>query len=147
MDSSQIQGKYMMQCWSAQAGYAPIAVEKTEGCWIHTKDGRKIFDLRSAHECINLGFNHPKVIEAMRMQLEGVIYVTDDFSTEPTAKLAQKLAEITPGSSTIRSRSNSSHISRSLFIYALGAGIIPLDPTTDSTKTAATNPAPPSISI
>lgn len=99
MDSSQIQGKYMMQCWSAQAGYAPIAVEKTEGCWIHTKDGRKIFDLRSAHECINLGFNHPKVIEAMRMQLEGVIYVTDDFSTEPTAKLAQKLAEITPGSS------------------------------------------------
>lgn len=98
MDISKIQGKYMMQCWSAQAGYAPIAVEKTEGCWIHTKDGRKIFDLRSAHECINLGFNHPKVIAAMQKQLEEVIYVTDDFATEPTAKLAQKLAEITPGS-------------------------------------------------
>lgn len=98
MDISKTQGKYMMQCWSSQAGYAPIAVEKTEGCWIYTADGQKIFDLRSAHECINLGFNHPKVIAAIKEQLDGVIYVTDDFSTEPTAKLAQKLAEITPGS-------------------------------------------------
>ena len=86
-----------MQCWSAQQGYDPIAVEKTEGCWIHTKDGRKIFDLRSAHECINLGFNHPKVLEAVKAALDKPIYVTDDFATEPTAELAQKLAELTPG--------------------------------------------------
>lgn len=99
MDISKIQGQYMMQCWSAQAGYAPVAVDKTEGCWIYTKDGRKIFDLRSAHECINLGFNHPKVIAALKEQLDKAIYVTDDFATEPTAKLAKKLAEITPGSS------------------------------------------------
>ncbi len=87
-----------MQCWSAQQGYAPIPVARTEGCWIHTTDGRRIFDLRSAHECINLGFNHPRVIRAMREQMDRVIYVTDDFATEPTALLAQKLAHITPGS-------------------------------------------------
>jgi taurine--2-oxoglutarate transaminase len=72
-------------------------VEETNGCWIHTTDGRKIFDLRSAHECINLGFRHPKVLQAMREQMEKVVYVTDDFATRPTAKLAQTLAEITPG--------------------------------------------------
>ena len=88
----------MMQCWSAQAGYAPIAVAKAQGCWIHAHDGRKIFDLRSAHECINLGFNHPKVIAALKAQMDKVLYVTDDFATEPTAKLAQRLAELTPGS-------------------------------------------------
>ena len=87
-----------MQCWSAQAGYQPIEVEKTEGCWIYTKDGRKIFDLRSAHECINLGFNHPEVLEHMRKSLDAPIYVTDDFATDATALLAQKLAHITPGS-------------------------------------------------
>jgi taurine--2-oxoglutarate transaminase len=96
-DFADIQARHLMQCWSSQEGYAPIPVEKTEGCWIHTTDGRKIFDLRSAHECINLGFNHPRVIRAMQEQMERVIYVTDDFATEPAARLAQKLARITPG--------------------------------------------------
>jgi taurine--2-oxoglutarate transaminase len=92
-----VQGKHLMQCWSTQRGYAPVGVTRTEGCWIHTTEGRKIFDLRSAHESINLGFRHPRVLEAMREQMEKVVYVTDDFATEPTAELAQTLARITPG--------------------------------------------------
>jgi taurine--2-oxoglutarate transaminase len=96
-DFGTIQGKYLMHSWGIQGGYNPIPVEKAEGCWIHTTDGRKIFDLRSAHECINLGFRHPKVIRAIHEQMEKVIYVTDDFSTKPTARLAKKLAQLTPG--------------------------------------------------
>ena len=92
------QSRRVMQCWSAQGAYTPVPVISTEGCWIHTADGRRIFDLRSAHECINLGFRHPRVLAAMQKQMESVVYVTDDFATEPTAHLAQKLAEITPGS-------------------------------------------------
>ncbi len=92
------QARHMMQCWSPQEGYAPIPVERVEGCWIHTTDGRRIFDLRSAHECINLGFNHPKVLAALKRQLDTVAYVTDDFATEPTGQLARRLAELTPGS-------------------------------------------------
>ncbi|WKN29881.1 aspartate aminotransferase family protein [Porifericola rhodea] len=97
-DIAKLQAQYMMQCWSAQKDYQPLAVEKTEGCWIYTQDGRKIFDLRSAHECINLGFRHPKVMQAIQAQMEKAVYVTDDFATKPTALLAQKLAKITPGS-------------------------------------------------
>ncbi len=96
-DISLMQSQYLLQCWARQEGYAPLAVERAEGCWIYTQDGRKIFDLRSAHECINLGFRHPKVLAAMKAQMEKVVYVTDDFATEPTARLARKLAEITPG--------------------------------------------------
>ena len=54
-----IQRKYLMQYWGTQRDYQPIPVQKNEGCWIHTTDGRRILDLRSAHECINLGFQHP----------------------------------------------------------------------------------------
>ncbi|MEO1021977.1 MAG: aspartate aminotransferase family protein [Bacteroidota bacterium] len=97
MTISERYQNHVMQCWSSQEGYHPIEVEHTEGCWIHTKDGRKIFDLRSAHECINLGFNHPKVKAAVQVALEQPIYVTDDFAVEATARLAQKLAELTPG--------------------------------------------------
>ncbi len=89
----------MLQCWARQQNYEPIEVSYTEGCWIHTTDGRRIFDLRSAHECINLGFRHPKVLRAMQEQMESVVYVTDDFASRSTAKLARRLAEISPGSS------------------------------------------------
>ena len=94
---SALQAKHMLQCWASQRDYKPIEVVSTDGCWIYTADGRKIFDLRSAHESINLGFRHPSVVQAMKEQMESVIYVTDDFATSPTAKLAQRLAEITPG--------------------------------------------------
>lgn len=96
-DFAALQGRHMMQCWSAQRGYAPLPVKSADGCWIETTDGRRIFDLRSAHECINLGFRHPRVLDAMRAQMESVVYVTDDFATEPTAKLAARLARLTPG--------------------------------------------------
>lgn len=95
---SEIQKNHLMQCWSSQRHYQPLAVTRTEGCWIHTEDGRKIFDLRSAHECINIGFNHPHVLDSMKKQMEEVVYVTDDFATKPTALLAKKLSEMTPGS-------------------------------------------------
>jgi taurine--2-oxoglutarate transaminase len=94
---AELQGRYMMQCWSSQRGYAPLPIASADGCWLTTTDGRRIFDLRSAHECINLGFRHPKVLAAMQAQMEKVVYVTDDFATEPTALLAKRLAELVPG--------------------------------------------------
>jgi len=97
VDFGAVQQKYLMQCCAAQRDYAHIADDQTNGCWIYTTAGRKIFDPRSAHECINLGFRHPKVLQAMRDQMEKVVYVTDDFATEPTAQLAKTLATITPG--------------------------------------------------
>ena len=97
-DFAALQARHMMQCWSAPARLRAAARRaRPTGCWIETTDGRRIFDLRSAHECINLGFRHPKVLAAMRAQMESVVYVTDDFATEPTARLAARLARITPG--------------------------------------------------
>lgn len=96
--SSLIYHQHILQCWSKQKDYWPIEVEKAEGCWIYTKDGRKIFDLRSAHECVNLGFNHPEILRAITDQMAKVSYVTDDFATDITAQLAQKIISLCPGS-------------------------------------------------
>ena len=97
MEINKIQKKHYMQCWGKQSDYNPIAVERTEGCYIYTTDGRKIFDLRSAHECINLGFNNSEITNEIKKQLDEVIYVTDDFATKPTASLSEKLSLLTPG--------------------------------------------------
>jgi len=97
VDIGRLQAAHVMQCWAAQGDYTPIPVKRTEGCWIITPDGRRIFDLRSAHESSNIGFNHPRVLTAMREQMEKIVYVTDDFATEPTARLAARLASLSPG--------------------------------------------------
>ncbi len=97
MDFGKLQAQYMLQCWADQADYQPIPLADAEGCYLITTEGRKIFDLRSSHECNNLGFKHPQVIARMQEQMQRVIYATDDFATEATARLAQKLAQITPG--------------------------------------------------
>lgn len=97
LDIPSLQSAHMLKCWSAQRDYVPIEAVSADGCWIETADGRRIFDLRSAHESINLGFRHPAVLQAMREQMEKVVYVTDDFATEPAARLAHRLAVITPG--------------------------------------------------
>lgn len=97
MNIAEIQKQYTLQCWGAQDNFNPLPVERTEGCYIYTTDGRKIFDLRSAHECINLGFSHPAVISRMKELCDDVIYVTDDFATRNTALLARKLADLAPG--------------------------------------------------
>ena len=102
MEFAHIQGQYGKHCWGTQRNYSPIPVEKAEGCWLYTSDGRKIFDLRSAHECINLGFRHPKVLQALKKQMEKVVYVSDDFATEPSALLAKTLSEMSPGDSNKR---------------------------------------------
>lgn len=95
--ASEIYHHHILQCWSTQKDYWPIEVVRAEGCWIHTKEGRRIFDLRSAHECINLGFNHPEIIQAITDQMAKVSYVTDDFATDITAQLAQKIVSLCPG--------------------------------------------------
>jgi taurine--2-oxoglutarate transaminase len=97
MNTSEKQAANMLRCWSDQSAYKPIEVVRTEGCYLITKDGRRIFDLRSAHETNNLGFNNPRVLAAMKKQMDKVIYVTDDFATEATAELAEKLCNLVPG--------------------------------------------------
>lgn len=99
LTTSQIYQSHVLQCWSTISGYNPIEVDRTEGCYIYTKDGRKIFDLRSAHECANVGFNNPVVLKAMQEQMQQCIYVTDDFATDITARLAEKLCDLAPGTS------------------------------------------------
>ena len=92
------QRQHLMHCWGVQGAYDPVPIAYTEGCYLVTSEGRRIFDLRSAHECINLGYRHPTVLDAMRAQMDSVVYVTDDFATAPTAQLAQRLAHLAPGS-------------------------------------------------
>ena len=71
-------------------------IEKAEGIWIEDSDGRRYMDFHgnSAH---HIGYGHPKVVEAIKQQLETLPFAPRRFTNNVSVKFAEKLAEITPG--------------------------------------------------
>ena len=83
--------------WSAQSKVDPIPVSGAKGSYFWTPEGKRYLDFNSQLMCVNIGHGHPKVIEAIARQAETLAYANPFMATEPRARLAAKLAEITPG--------------------------------------------------
>ena len=77
--------------------YAPLVVKKAYGVTIVDADGNKYIDLISAASSLNTGSNHPRVIQAIKEQLDDCINYTAGYSyNEPMIKLAESLVSIVP---------------------------------------------------
>ena len=83
--------------WSAQAKVNPIAISKAKGCFFWDFDGKKYFDMNSQLMCTNIGHGHPKVIQAIKNQVEELAYAGPGFTTKPRTEVGPLLAKITPG--------------------------------------------------
>ena len=83
--------------WSAQGAIDPIAIDRAEGVWLYTPDGRQILDFNSQLMSVNIGHGDRRVIDAITEQATRLQYVQPAFATEIRARLGQKLAEILPG--------------------------------------------------
>lgn len=89
--------EHTMYTWAAQGSVSPIPVARTEGVYMITPDGQRILDFNSQLMSVNIGHGHPKVREAMKQQVDELLYVYPGTATEVRAKLGQKLAQLVPG--------------------------------------------------
>lgn len=71
--------------------------EEAEGCLLRTASGAEYLDCLGGYGVFTLGHRHPKVVEAVRKQLEKMPLSARTFFNAPMADLAEKLAAITPG--------------------------------------------------
>jgi taurine--2-oxoglutarate transaminase len=84
--------------WSIQGAVDPIAIDRAEGVYLYTPEGRRILDFNSQLMSVNIGHGDRRVADAIAEQLSKVAYVQPSlFVTEARARLGAKLAEITPG--------------------------------------------------
>ena len=76
-----------------------VCVERTDGAYLYTKDGRRIIDAISSWWVNIHGHNHPRIVEAVREmagRLDQVIFA--GFTHPPAEELAARLVELTdPG--------------------------------------------------
>ena len=89
--------KYTLYEWSAQSAVDPIPVERAQGVYFYTPDGRRFLDFNSQLMSVNIGHGDKRVIEAIKAQADKLPYVNPFMAHEPRARLGQKLAEIAPG--------------------------------------------------
>ncbi len=76
----------------------PVIIDKAKGTYIFDDKGRRYIDCYSGISVVNSGHCNEAVIEAAKKQMERLIHCCSYiYYSEPTAELAEKLAEITPG--------------------------------------------------
>jgi putrescine aminotransferase len=78
-------------------GFAGFGVEmRGEGCYIYDHEGRRFLDCLGGFGTFALGHRHPKVIEAVRRQLDTLTLSGKAFFSKPCADLAEALAGVSP---------------------------------------------------
>lgn len=85
-----------------QTSQAPLALEivKAEGCTLYAADGKEYIDLIGGISVCNVGHRHPKVIEAIKEQLDHYLHIMvyGELVQSPQVQYAQALTRYLPGS-------------------------------------------------
>jgi 4-aminobutyrate aminotransferase/(S)-3-amino-2-methylpropionate transaminase len=76
----------------------PIFVASTSGATLTDVDGNRYIDFAGGIGALNVGANHPEVVEAVQDQVRRMLHTSFHVAPyEPYVRLARRLTEITPG--------------------------------------------------
>lgn len=89
--------RYTLYDWQAQRSANPIPVQRAEGVYFWTPEGRRYLDFNSQLMGVNIGHGDRRVVEAITRQAERLAYISPFMASEPRARLGQKLGQLLPG--------------------------------------------------
>src|SRR3972149_5575721 len=79
--------QYTLYEWSAQSAVDPIAVERAEGVYFYSPDGKRYIDFNSQLMSVNIGHGDQRVVRAIAAQAEKLAYANPFMAHEPRARL------------------------------------------------------------
>lgn len=81
----------------------PLAIATGQGAMVEDVDGNRYLDFMAGIAVSSTGYNHPKVVAAVRDQAGKFLHICgSDFYFEGMAALAERLARLAPGSAPKR---------------------------------------------
>jgi acetylornithine aminotransferase/acetylornithine/N-succinyldiaminopimelate aminotransferase len=88
-----LSSKYLFQNY----GRIDLSFTHGKGCYLYDTQGREYLDLVSGIAVNSIGYAHPEWVKAMQEQVTKLCHVSNLYYVEEQAKLAEKIAGITPG--------------------------------------------------
>ncbi|MEN9799486.1 MAG: hypothetical protein RL653_3183 [Pseudomonadota bacterium] len=89
--------QHTLYTWSAGNAVNPLPVARAEGVYLYTPEGQRILDFNSQLMSVLVGHAHPKVMAAMKRQIEELIFVYPQTATQVRARLGKLLSDVVPG--------------------------------------------------
>lgn len=75
----------------------PFVPVRTAGCDIITDDGRIILDLYGGHAVAALGYNHPRLTDAITAQVRDLLFQSNAVALDVRARAVEALVSVAPG--------------------------------------------------
>jgi 4-aminobutyrate aminotransferase len=72
------------------------ALRSAEGAWIEDVEGRRYLDFHG-NNVHQVGFGHPRVVAAIKQQLDELSFCPRRYTCAPAVQLAARLGEVAPG--------------------------------------------------
>ncbi len=94
--------KHLLHPWadlSTLGDTNALVIENAKGVHVYDTTGKKYLDAIGGMWCVTVGYGNDELVDAMAAQARKMAYYTPfgDVSSAPSARLAQMLAELTPG--------------------------------------------------
>ena len=89
--------EYVLHSWSTQGKLDTLAVAGAEGSYFWDYEGNRYLDFSSQLVNVNLGHQHPAIVEAIVEQARKLCTIKVSMANDKRSELAQLLAEVTPG--------------------------------------------------
>jgi taurine--2-oxoglutarate transaminase len=89
--------EYVLYPWMFQKGLNPLVMDHAKGNYFFDTTGKKYLDFSAQFVFSNFGHGDERMAAAISQQVTRLENAASPFATEPKARLAKLLAEITPG--------------------------------------------------
>lgn len=86
--------KYVFHSWSAQSQISPMPVAGGKGSYFWDFDGKKYLDFSCQLVFTNIGFQHPKVIDAIKKQADTLTTIAPQVANDVRSEAAERIVGI-----------------------------------------------------
>ena len=95
-DAYALDRAHVFHSWHAQRNLHPTEVVTGHGVWLNYADGREMLDFTSQQVNVNIGYQHPAVVEGIKQQAELLATIGPDYANLARGRAASAVARRAP---------------------------------------------------
>jgi len=85
----------LAETWSAHNYHPlPVVIARAEGVWVYDREGNRYMDMLSAYSALNQGHRHPRIVQALKEQVDKVTLTSRAFHNELFGPFCEKLCRL-----------------------------------------------------